>query len=804
MGEVGLSISLRRRLCALLTGAGVALFAWLTDNNAVFPPELWEELSVAAGMRPPAGPMPGLWRFCVSQLVAHAGLEWTILVLQALGPVSLGLLASLMYLFLGEMLPVSLRLRMGKWGWSRAVVQLVLVQGALCFVMSDPVWRAGRVFSPDMLFLLVGVLLLDVFCRSLRRGATFTAFLMSGAAGLFAADTVFAFVLPPAFYAFVVKLPGKTSGVVDEGFANPLLRMLTFRRIFVVFLLMWMVGVWLNTRQFWSNGGLEAQGWTDFMYFPHYLHGYVLELLSAARPLGWLVVLVAVVAPLVISAALVRVATDDDRLLSYAIGFLFLVLGVFAFIQSTGWSSAWFWRWCDVPVPFPSPFLLCCCLFLTSVTVTLALCVVGVEFYFRNDGRVAKFRFEDAVEDAKNWTGVVASLRRIGRVVRSALVCEPLLALVLLAAPRFSAAEREAAALVNDCITQTAEECGSARLLFTDGMMDPAVELAAMRQGRRLKALSMLAGHTPYEKHIRTRDETDGEARQMLASGAANALRTWVKEGDARAADVAVQVGLELWRRNGLATPECGGLLARTASFPPGERERCVASARDLAERAIALHREGAVDAISNERLKEMLSVVEWRLSRMCRMRADAADACGRGGDAVSETEMAEALDDVNVAWNRVRRDEDWRAMTYDNRLTPREGMKYWLAHGDFRMARMYALRILRIKPLDPSANFAVGMSYFVEEKYNRAEAYLKRSLEGRPDEPAALNNLAVVQANLGRLEDAEANALKALGVLPDSKEIRSTLDEIRRRRKSPSDGPAKISFNEKGKGEEK
>ena len=97
-------------------------------------------------------------------------------------------------------------------------------------------------------------------------------------------------------------------------------------------------------------------------------------------------------------------------------------------------------------------------------------------------------------------------------------------------------------------------------------------------------------------------------------------------------------------------------------------------------------------------------------------------------------------------------------------------------------MARLYASRILRANPQDSSANFAVGMSYFIEEKYNRAEAYLKRSLEARPGEPAALNNLAVVQAKLGRLREAEANAVAAHVKFPDSREVNSTLDYIRRR----------------------
>ena len=59
MGEFKFRISLGRRTCALLLGICVALFAWLSGNSSVFPPELWDEISIAAGIRPPVGPTPG-------------------------------------------------------------------------------------------------------------------------------------------------------------------------------------------------------------------------------------------------------------------------------------------------------------------------------------------------------------------------------------------------------------------------------------------------------------------------------------------------------------------------------------------------------------------------------------------------------------------------------------------------------------------------------------------------------------------------------------------------------------------------
>ena len=73
----------------------------------------------------------------------------------------------------------------------------------------------------------------------------------------------------------------------------------------------------------------------------------------------------------------------------------------------------------------------------------------------------------------------------------------------------------------------------------------------------------------------------------------------------------------------------------------------------------------------------------------------------------------------------------------------------------------------------------------FVEEQYGRAEIYLKRSLASRPDEPAALNNLAIALLRQGRYAEAETNALHALRVLPDSPAVKKTVDAIREKAKA-------------------
>lgn len=164
----------------------------------------------------------------------------------------------------------------------------------------------------------------------------------------------------------------------------------------------------------------------------------------------------------------------------------------------------------------------------------------------------------------------------------------------------------------------------------------------------------------------------------------------------------------------------------------------------------------------------------------MCRMRANEADA--RKDSASSEREhlLADRLDRFNPEWQKVQERMDWIGQRGGMRLTPKEGLKLGLAKADFKLARSYARKVVVTDEDDVHANFALGMSYFTEKQYGRAEMHLKKCLIRAPDEPAVLNNLAIVQLRIGRYAEAEANAMKALKHFPDSSEIKTTLRHIR------------------------
>ena len=284
----------------------------------------------------------------------------------------------------------------------------------------------------------------------------------------------------------------------------------------------------------------------------------------------------------------------------------------------------------------------------------------------------------------------------------------------------------------------------------------------------------------PRELYLRTRGVTNASDRALLESGAADALRMWVRAHPEKAGTYAVQIGFELWRCDGRPMPECAGLVARPAGFAPGAAERGAAAGRDLAKRMLALYENGAPDDIPDRMLRDAFLFAQWRLAVLARHRANAYDERGETDLAMEETRLADALDRKNGALDRIRATMAWASRKKLERMTPQEGLKMGLSRANFALARVFALRVLDVSPDDPAANFALGMDFFVQKQYTRAQAYLERCRKRRPDDPAVLNNLAQCRIRLGDPVGALPYAERALEILPDSSEIKRTMERIK------------------------
>ena len=770
---------LERWLVATLFGVAIALLSWLW-RFPWLPPELWEDTAIAAGLRPPEALFPLLWNALVSYLFQFAGPAHAIRIIVFAGHVGLGMVAALAALIFEETLPPVLQRLVRRAGWSRWIVRAVFLNGAFLFVCSDPVWAAGRAFGPLMFDLLLLLSAIYAFIRAMRRLRFSGFYLAMSITGVLAAESPFGVVLAVLFLVCVRIRAEISADIWVNPLADPFARVLLMRRMTAVSMGMWLCATALNISFFCMSDGLEAHEWSGFLTVVNYLHRYVQITTSAATPAGWLLVGMVVLAPLVLSIAHVNAATDDDRFMPYWYSVFFAMVGVMAFLQLSGWRSFWFWTWTGAD-SVKSGLLRCACMALCAQTVLYCLCVLSVEIYFRNYRRIAGVRYQDSLEDTALGPRLAATFRLLSRWGRRAVSYEPLIVLALLLPYKVQSTSRGIVGALRDCAMQTAFECQDARYLFTDGAMDAAVELCALVQGRDVRAVSLLSGYSPRDRYIRARMAMDEEDRGMLRYSGADALRTWLRLKPGRMKGVALQLGFELWAR-GTQPPPCAGLVARPAGFPQGLAEAGAEMAHGLVERVLAMY--GADDKLSDvdPALGEVFSFMQWRLARMCRLRADGWDRKRQIGKAMDESRRADSLDAQNLAFARVRRQMEMVGQG-GMRLTPREGMKIGMDRADFKMAEVFARQVLLSDPEDVAANFVVGMNYFGEEQYGRAEVYLKKCLEKRPKDPAILNNLAVAQMRLRNFDAAEENVRKALAVQNDAPEVKRTLENILKQR---------------------
>lgn len=762
-------------------GGCVAILAWISGNSIELPPELWNELSFAAKLRPPATEFPALWRVCVSLFIERFGVGAAINTIKLLGPISLGVSTALTYRLMAECLPSAMKTAAGYTHWGRQIIRFITVTGTVFFVCSEPVWLAGRVFSPEMLALLTTEAALLLAITAVNK-LNPERFIVAGAvSGVLAADTPAGFLIPvmTILYCRFTFLPNGCEP--RQNLLNPITFVITVRRSLCTFTLCLVSAMSANIAFFRSNGGggEDADG---FVVIMKYLLHYFEVTANAMSPLGWLFVLAAVMFPLAVMMLKKRALTDMANLMNLSYAGLMLTTGMLAFMQSTGFSSFHFWKWeiCRVG----SSYFICLCLLATSVVALNALSVAAIELYFRNHTYLLRETFP-----YENGSGSLAanSIKSARKNLKRLHPVAPIIPFIMLACVipfKFDTTTREIASIVNDIVYATARECAGATMLFTDGSYDAAVETASAELGHRIKALSFMSGAGEYDVAIRLRGEKNNESIDLLKIGTADAMRTWVHGKYDCVSNIAVQVGFELWQQNGIPPPRIGGFAARTKYPSDSDAMQNVAAAREIIGRIIAFLENHDLTKVGYASLNRLFIFGQWRLARMCRMRADQADRMNDEKLSEKENELAHRLNELNPELRELKEMQIGYGSLSGVHLTPREGLQLGLARADFRIAGNYAQKILATSPADMLANFAVGMLHLTEKRYGKAEIHLKKCLEAAPDAPTVLNNLAVVQLRLGKLSEAEANANKALRLHPKSKEIKATLRGIENARK--------------------
>lgn len=769
------------RLLACVWALGVGAFAFFLNDTKYIPVESADSLSVAFGLRPPENPLPLLWHSLISCINSHCGIVKTMRCLYVLGPVSLAFSAFISTRLFSLLLPASLQTSANSRRWGRVITYILPILGSAVFVFSSPVWSLGEIFLPETLALMLFLSAVFFAVRSFRRMSV-TCFILTGVfSGLLSAETPIGFIIPLLSSLYLHFRYYREDEITNYRLANPLLQSVLIKWMLFAFVVFWITALSLNMRFFFEHNAYDSQS-GFFLQLVRISKRYGALVCSMISPLGWAFAGVTVLAPVVFSFACIRRATDIKTFLYIRYSFLFLMFGLLALLQSSPFSSWWFWRWISDIELVSSDFILGVCILGTSCVVFAAICVFAVDIYFRNSRALAREFFWDENPDVPMIVKIKRRLVISGRVFR--LVFMPLIVssvLLIVVLGRINRVESRAKAIVDEYVANVVRECSDKPVLITDGALDALIELRAAIEGKDIKTLSLMSGNGKYEAVIRRRVDVENKYSAELNAGTADALRTWMLNDSPMISNLAVQVGFELWRMNNRNFPRCGGFLGKSGESDDFDTQKGINAAYSLADEILSFREECDISDVEPLKLRSALSRIQWRLSRMCAIRAYTANRAKDGAAAEKENNLAERLDEANPEYKKVKAigDEILQKNTTLT-LTSREGLNISLRRADFRLAAGYAKKVILQDENDVSANFALGMDHFMNHRYAMAEEYLKRALKNSPDEPAVLNNLAVVLIRMDRYDEAETNALKALKILPDSKEVQETLRRIR------------------------
>lgn len=742
-------------------------------------PSMWNDVVVASGVRPASELLPGFWRFVGSMVYGACGVNGGGPVIKVLGYVSLMAVAVGVYAALREILAFVMRARPQLSKRRTIVMQLASAVGAVAFVCSDAVWSAGQYFSETTIQTLLVIGALEFYFVFLRKGTLKYAYGCSLLLGLLAAESPIGILLVAVcigIYAFILNV----MPVLESPFFKPAVIAVGKWHMTFLFVFALIGGIVLNCCTFASHSGLDAIGASVGDLPLMYLKAYWGRVVSAADILGWLLVVAIALAPFLVTLVRFPAAADEEQFLSYPTGVVFLVCGIIAAAQSCALPALWYWTYGEVH----SQFLLSLGALFSAITLAGAVTILGVDALCRNHRRLAQQFF--GTDDDESESGDDEPKSRSGRFVRLAgLVLVPSVIVLAILPGRQKGDTREMLSIIAGAVAATVDEAGDSEYIFTDGNLDAAIEIESAKRGGSLKCVSLLGGDSPMAVYLRTRGlDDDKEDLFSFKHDGGMGLRTWMRDKPERLARSAVQIGFDLWKRDGKAIPEIGGFLSRPGTkVDPEFRKSMIERSKTFARRILDIHADGGYRRCTDRGITSAFTSIQWRIARMCVYRAEASDLAGDAAEAIAEVSLAKELNDNNAVYKELVHTFEKHNELLMTRLTPREGLQLALVRADFTMAKLYAETILVAQPEHPDANFAMGMYYLKQRQLSRAEEYLKRCLIGKPREPSVYNNLAMLQMELGKFDAALVNVEKALELIPDSAAVKDTKKQILQRR---------------------
>ena len=786
MNEDNMNGSWLDRVLALTVGilAFVLLLVW------AFPgihPYAWKDIAEGASLLPQDNMLPGFGALLSKLVFAVLPFGVALKADVLLAKLMVAFCGCMAYDVLSQMMVLVSCQGARDWRRRRMAIRVASFVGAVAFVCADPVWHAAQGLTASTVVLFTAMLTAAFFTRFLATAGFGAAVATLGATGFLCAETPLGWVALALGVFLTIRFLSHPQTDEWKAFLDPVRMQRTKWSMTFVFLGAFLFGVFLEMVSFAWLDGMRAAG-VSYGDLPLvYAKAYGGLVVSAMDLAGVCLFALGALVPFALAALLITPATDEDCYLSFKYSIVYFIVGSVAFLQLSPFEFTWFWAF--VPGSVDSKQVLVFSSLLSAVTLSWALYVLGVEIFCRDYKHIENVMYQSYSEESETrpGRGDIESVRL--SVGRRAMLVFPVLILVAILPGRRLVADRALLDVIRAFVGETLDEAAGTRYLFTDGSYDAALRIEAKRRGVDFVPVSMMSGTSRQEAFVRQLGTENFEDRMSLETGAAEALRTWVMAKSEKLSEVAVQLAFEIFRLNRRLTPTVYGLLVRPVGGDEKAAAESVARCHRLADRIVDLHEKGLWRHAKDARLKDRFLFAQFRLAVMSRLRAINLDAQKKVKESIEEIAYADKLNSHNPSLLKILKKMDWVRRQSGEALTPREGLEVAMKRADFVMARRYAMPVLKADKDEPNANFAVGMSYYAEAQYAKAEEYLKRVLKRSPKEAAVYNNLALICLKTGRLEEAEKNAKKADELYPNSPEVRDTINQVEKAkaaRKSP------------------
>ena len=386
----------------------------------------------------------------------------------------------------------------------------------------------------------------------------------------------------------------------------------------------------------------------------------------------------------------------------------------------------------------------------------------------------------------------IRSLGPYGRMmclVFSGLLASAALAMLLRSTDR---PERIRLQAIREYVELVAEDAAGANYLFTDGRFDDVLKIEFASRGLKTVVLNAMAAPTPNEATRLKALAPEPADRAIFEAGGAEVFKAWARERPDRLAECAWQLGSGVVRRYGKTKCHTHGSVIRCADAARSKADdaadkRFVEWSRRIEEIAAGGRHGGSLFSEVDDAVAAKFDALLWRAARLAGERAERQAAFKAVAAADEERLMMRRFDKLNASLRAQGEMIERMLPTEKLVLTARESLEVALKRADFELARRYAGEVLAGAPDDSAANFALGMANLEAKDYFQASACFEKALRKNPDEPAALNNLAIAYMKLGQGEKALDCAERAAKAYPKSSEVQRTLAEIRKNRQKES-----------------